>query len=268
VTIIRRGPLCLLLATVAMTAAACNAERAAQDTAGVGTPSATTATYVPPENGIVLVGDSLMQEASPFIGVFQQARPTVNRYWGGTAPCDWTGTDLYVRTGSTVVISFTGNSLTPCMSDGNGGHLHGQALLDKYRADVTTLVNTARSSDVWVILVGQPARGTDVPGNDEVDGINAIYRDLAEAPKVAFVDAAAAAENPDGTFAHDLPCAPYESTCDPSGRDVVRSDDGVHFCPGLHTQPCPAYSSGAYRFAWMISLALADPASYDAPSAS
>ena len=98
--------------------------------------------------------------------------------------------------------------------------------------------------------------------------INAIYRDLAQVPKVAFVDAAAAAENPDGTFAHDLPCAPYESTCDPSGRNVVRSDDGVHFCPGLHTQPCPAYSSGAYRFAWMITLALADPASYDALAAS
>jgi hypothetical protein len=256
-----------VLAAVAVSTAACKTSQVGQETAGVGTPSATTATYVPPENGIVLVGDSLMQEASPSIGTLRSDRPVVNRYWGGTAPCDWTSADLYVRSGSIVVISFTGNSLTTCMSDGNGGHLHGQALLDKYRADVATLVNTARAADVWVILVGQPTRGNGALGNDEVEGINAIYRSLAAAPKVAFVDAAAAVENPDGTFAHDLPCAPYEPTCDPSGRNVVRSDDGIHFCPGFHSQPCPAYSSGAYRFAWMIAAAVADPASYDTPPA-
>lgn len=212
---------------------------------------------------LVLLGDSLMQESASFIGVLQYQRTMIPRFFGGTAPCDWLDDDLFATASSVVVMSFTGNSLTPCMSDGSGGFRHGQALVERYRSDTATLIERSLAAGASVLLVGQPIRAASVPGNDEVAGLNEMYRTLALADRVGFVDAGAAVENPDGSFAASLPCASYEPTCDPSGSNPVRSDDGLHFCPGLHSQPCPLYSSGAFRFAWAIALAVADPAPYE-----
>ncbi|MEQ1786121.1 MAG: hypothetical protein ABL966_03640, partial [Acidimicrobiales bacterium] len=57
-------------------------------------------------------------------------------------------------------------------------------------------------------------------------------------------------------FALALPCLPGEVECGTTGRNAVRSDDGVHLCPGTAPTPCPVYSSGAYRFAEAIAAAL------------
>ena len=109
-----------------------------------------------------------------------------------------------------------------------------------------------------VLLVGQPVRADTAPGNDVVAGLNTLYADLAAQLGVGFVDAGAALENPDGTFATSLPCVPDEAQCDPSGSNVVRNDDGLHFCPGPPTAaPCDTYSSGAFRFASAIAEAIA-----------
>jgi len=72
---------------------------------------------------------------------------------------------------------------------------------------------------------------------------------------VAFVDAGAAVETPDGSFAATLPCLPGEAECGPDGTNPVRNDDGVHLCPGA-SGPCPVYSSGAFRFASAIAAAI------------
>jgi hypothetical protein len=95
---------------------------------------------------VVLLGDSLAQEASPYLERELGDTPLHEQYWGGTAPCDWLGKDLHARAGSVVVISFTGNALTPCMEDEDGAFLHGTALVDKYWADVGRLVVEIRST--------------------------------------------------------------------------------------------------------------------------
>ena len=116
----------------------------------------------------------------------------------------------------------------------------------------------AREAGARALLVGQPVH-EDAASTEIVDGLNDIYTALSESTKnVRFVDAGAAVENPDGTFAHSLPCLPGEAACDPSGNNIVRSDDGLHFCPGSPPAgPCPEYSSGAFRFASAIAAAVA-----------
>jgi hypothetical protein len=209
---------------------------------------------------VVLVGDSLAQETSPYLERQLGSTPLVEQYWGGTAPCDWLGKDFHATAESVVVISFTGNSLTPCMEDEDGTYLHGEALIDKYWADVGALVVAIRSTGARVVLVGQPQRGPAATAGTEaaieVEGINAMYAALAKADGVSFVDAGAAVETPDGDFATTLPCLPGEVECGILGDNVVRNDDGVHLCYGTKPDPCAEYSSGAYRFAAAIASAL------------
>ena len=124
-------------------------------------------------------------------------RSFIPESFAGTAPCDWIGQDLRITTATVVVISFTGNSSTPCMSDGAGGYLSGQAVIDKYRADV-------------------------VPGDDVVVGINRVYADLAASMgNVMFLNAGAEVENTDGSYAESLPCLPGEAACDPAGSNDI-----------------------------------------------
>jgi hypothetical protein len=216
---------------------------------------------------VVLLGDSLAQEAAPYLEDQLGAGSVVERVFGGTAPCDWLGRDLQATTGRIVVVSFTGNSLTPCMADAHGGHLRAQALVDRYRRDLGTLVGRIRDTGARVLLVQQPERGPDRTAGGSADpdaeveiaGINAVYADLASAPGVSLVDAGAAVEDPDGAFAASLPCLPQERSCGPDGRNAVRSDDGVHLCAGKAAVPCPTYSSGAFRFARAIAKALDSP---------
>ena len=82
------------------------------------------------------------------------------------------------------------------------------------------------------------------------------------AAQVIDVDAGAAVESPSGGFTWDLPCMSIEPSCGANGSNVVRSPDGIHFCPdgtpstrGV-TGPCDEYSPGAFRFALAIVSAM------------
>ncbi len=156
---------------------------------------------------IVLVGDSLAEETSGVIAMLTALKAFVPRYWGGTAPCDWLDDDLLADRSSVVVITFTGNSLTPCMSDGAGGHLEHEAFAAKYRADLTELVDHARRTGARVVLVGQPYRSPSFDHADRVDAINGVIQELAQAYLfVSYVDAGSAVETTDGSFSDRLPC--------------------------------------------------------------
>ena len=210
-----------------------------------------------PVDRVVLLGDSIAEETAPYLEQDVKGLDVVEHVYGGTAPCDWSVDELKVGDGDLVVVSFTGNSLTPCMSDGKGGYLQGDALVAKYEDDLTALVDGIGKLGAGVLLVGQPERGPNAPGIDDVRGINDVYRTLAEGDGVSFVDAGAAVETDDGAFAPDLPCLPDEQECGPSGRNAVRNPDGVHLCPKTHEAgPCPVYSSGAFRFAEAIADAI------------
>jgi hypothetical protein len=205
---------------------------------------------------IALVGDSIAQEAAPYLKDIVGEDEVIERHFGGTAPCDWLDLDPQEVATEVIVVSFTGNSHTPCMTDASGEPLRGDALVRRYRTDLAALVDRFRATGARVLLVGQPARGPAAGGQEEVDGINEAYQALAEADGVSYVDAGAALETDDGRFALTMACRPGERECGPDGRNVVRTDDGVHLCPGEALAPCPVYSSGAHRFARAIADAI------------
>jgi hypothetical protein len=108
-----------------------------------------------------------------------------------------------------------------------------------------------------VYLIGTPIDASSVAGWNRLD---AIYRQLAQANPltVTYVDAGAAVETPSGGFTWQLPCLSIEPSCGANGANLVRSPDGIHFCPdgepatvGI-TGPCDEYSPGAFRFALAI----------------
>jgi hypothetical protein len=219
--------------------------------------SAIPSTTVTTSGDVMLLGDSLADQAAPYLATLLPGRQMIAAYFGGTAPCDWLLKHPPIAAGSTVVISFSGNSLTPCMADGAGGHLAGKAVVNRYRADVGTLVSQALAEHAHVILVGQPVHIDLTGDNDNVQALNVMYTEMAARPGVAYVDAGAAVENADGSFAHTLPCLTGEPSCGPSGSNVVRNDDGVHFCPGASVPgACTEYSSGAFRFADAMAKAI------------
>jgi hypothetical protein len=209
-----------------------------------------------PVDRVVLLGDSIAVEAAPYLEDDVDGLDVIEHVYGGTAPCDWSVDDLGVGRGDLVVVSFTGNSRTPCMSDGAGGHLEGDAVAAKYQDDLGTLVDGIRQTGAQVLLIGQPERGPNATIIEGVGGINAVYRALADEEGVSFVDAGAAVETEDGAYAADLPCLDGEQECGPSGRNAVRNADGVHLCPQEHFGECPVYSSGAFRFAGAIAEAI------------
>lgn len=203
------------------------------------------------------MGDSLAQEAAPYLGDLLADSEIVPRFFAGTAPCDWVDQDLQADGARAVVISFSGNALTRCMLGLDGSALSGIDLVDRYRADVTALVEVAQVAGVPAVLVGQPASGGSPEAAQTVDALNQTYREVATELGAVFVDAGAAVEGPDGRFAHDLPCGSEDPECPTGGRVVVRSDDGGHFCPGAATPgTCQGYSPGAARFAAAIAAAL------------
>ncbi|MGB8861139.1 MAG: hypothetical protein WCC60_17920 [Ilumatobacteraceae bacterium] len=219
-------------------------------------PQPTLASRASTVSTVVLVGDSLAEQASPYMQVLLGDRTLVPHVFGGTAPCDWLGKDFAATPADMVVISFIGNSSTACMADGAGGFLHGQALVDKYRTDLFTLVAQVRATGARVLLVGQPRRAGGGEADTEVTGVNLAYTALLQPIAVSWVDAGAAVEDATGAFAQRLPCITGEPECGADGTNVVRSDDGVHFCPGPNPTPCDVYSSGAFRFAATIVDAL------------
>ncbi len=224
-------------------------------------PATTVGTVTEPANWVqpspvidhlVLVGDSLAQETAAMVAMLTPPLTSVRSYFGGTAPCDWLDDDMPANTTSVVVITFSGNSLTPCMSDGQGGFLSHQPLIDRYRADVATLIDMARQKGARVVLVGQPRRAPTTGQDDRADGINAAFEDFAATWNfVTYVDAGASVETPDGQYTDYLPCTSFDQNCQPDGQIKVRGD-GVHFCPIVGENPCSIYSSGGLRFSLAI----------------
>jgi hypothetical protein len=206
-------------------------------------------------SGAALVGDSLADEsASTFsFSLGLEHTNTVAFTHGGTAPCDWfdemaTQVPQYV---DTVVYSFSGNAITPCMWD-NGDPGSSASIVARYRHD-TIAMRDILPMRVKLVLVGQPA----VVGNDTIDALNELYRDLAlQLPNTTYTDAGHAVETTDGAWTAKLPCLPFE---DPEhgcqdGEIAVRAPDHTHFCPTAAkasdgvVDRCAAWSSGAYRY--------------------
>jgi hypothetical protein len=71
--------------------------------------------------------------------------------------------------------------------------------------------------------------------------------------RVSIIDTGAAVNGPDGAFSMYLPCLSGELCTDTPtpGFNQVRTSDGLHLCPGVHSDyylKCSKYASGALRY--------------------
>ena len=198
-------------------------------------------------------GDSLGYQAEPYLDMFfaEGGHYTVsNNTYGGTATCDWLSRMAAAATErpQAAILVFSGNAFTPCME---GAALESPEYYDLYSSYTEQAIGIFSAVGTHVFLVGTPI--------DESSGarLDDLYQRLAQANPLAvtYVNAGAAVETPAGRFTFTLPCLSIEPSCGANGTNVVRSPDGIHFCPdgtpadqGV-TGSCDVYSPGAFRFA-------------------
>ncbi len=212
-----------------------------------------------------LFGDSLAVQSEPYFNYLLQAggKATVSDFaYGGTAACDWLPRmRQYARTEHprAVVFEFVGNTFTSCMSGCPSGS---PTAVRRYCSAVSTAIQTFLGVGTHIYLVGTPISRTQWIAHDPGwDTLNLAFAALAakHPDRVTYIDAGRTVEGPHQSFVWTLPCLSFEPCTGPTiagvRTNVVRSPDGVHFCPdqsgnavGQVTR-CDVYSSGAFRFA-------------------
>jgi hypothetical protein len=212
-----------------------------------------------------LFGDSLAVESEPYFNLLVQAggKAEVTDFaYGGTAACDWLSKmRKYARSEhpQTVVFEFIGNTFTACMK----GCLFGSpAAVALYCSAISTAINVFLGLGTHVFLIGTPiTRSEWIAHESKWDALNLAFAALAakHPARVTYVDGGEAVEGPDQSFVSTLPCLSFEACTGPTvagvRTNVVRSPDGIHFCPNqvgnaVGVVPgCDTYSSGAFRFA-------------------
>ena len=209
---------------------------------------------------VAVFGDSLAKQAEPYFLRLMAAADTSNTTsysaHGGTAICDWLARMRKMRATAhydAVVLEFSGNALTACMA---GIGYNTPAYYAKYRADTLAAIAIWVPAGAHVFLVGTPVTRAQQAFDPNWDALDLQYAQIAAADPahVTYFDAGTAVEGPGGTFVQTLPCLYGERCTGPVvggvPSNVVRSTDGVHFCPvAAPGDVCPIYSSGAFRFA-------------------
>ena len=205
---------------------------------------------------IALYGDSLGMEAGPYFTYLAQeaGASTLVRTYGGLAVCDFLqdmASDAASWQPTAAVLEFSGDNFTPCM---DGDPIGSPQYYAKYRSDLQSAIDIFRPYGTEVFLTGVPYDALPA-ANGNVSNLNQLFASVAAAnPGVTYVDAGQAVMA-NGAFTQTLPCLPFEPCTGPSGTNIVRSPDGVHFCPTGDTtiegyfEVCNVYSSGAFRFA-------------------
>ena len=195
-------------------------------------PQVTSAPPAPAHETVDLFGDSLGYQAETYLDMFfaDTGNYTVsNNTFGGTATCDWLRKMAAAAAEHPLatVLVFSGNAFTPCM---DGVALRSPQYYDLYTTDTEQAIAIFSAVGAHVFLVGAPIDESSTAGWDRLDD---IYRQLAQANPLAvtFVNAGSAVESPSGGFMWQLPCMSIEPSCGPNGTNIVRSPDGIHFCP-------------------------------------
>ena len=216
---------------------------------------------------IALYGDSLVSEAGQdFTDLAARSGVPVQVHtFPGTSPCNYfTSMATAARDWhpTVAVLEFSGDVFTAC----NDGVQVGTAqYYAKYREEIRTAISIFRSVGASVVLIGQPADSTARLTRNG-SAINQLYRSIAKATTGVTYDDAGQAVMAKGRFTWTLPCLSGEPCTGPHGTNIVRSPDGIHFCPNGKSTPdrgledCDVYSSGAFRFASaMLKAALGVP---------
>ena len=169
--------------------------------------------------------------------------------------------ERYARTEhpQAVVFEFIGNTFTACMK----GCLFGSpAAVTLYCSAISKAINIFLGSRTHVFLVGTPITRSEWSSHDtNWDALNVAFAALAakHPTQVSYVDAGKSVEGPNQSFVSTLPCLSFEPCSGPTiagmRTNIVRSPDGIHFCPNQVgnavgvVSGCDTYSSGVFRFA-------------------
>ena len=212
-----------------------------------------------PQSGprrVALYGDSLGMEAGMDFTYLARAAgaSALVRTYGGLAVCDFfasIASDAATWQPTDVVLEFSGDNFTPCMA---GNPIGSPQYYAKYRADLQQAIDILHPYGTRVFLSGIPYNAW-AGANQNIANLNQLYASVAAANSgVAYSDAGQAVMA-NGAYTQTLPCLPAEPCTGPSGTNVVRAPDGVHFCPTGNTtaegyfEVCDVYSSGAFRYA-------------------
>ena len=212
----------------------------------------------PPGPRVAIFGDSLTIEAKGS-GDWANILTGYAVDWSGTkymtSPCNGIAAAkklTYVP--DVVVINYAGNSGSfqdNCMKGEKG-----QALADRYRTDVQTLIDRFRNGTTKVVIVGAPARKPTLADSNLVfTTLQALAADPAN--QVAFFDGGRLLTPDRSAPTRAAAClSPRETgpTCgtskDPK-KNYIRDAQLEHLCPtgGTIGGTCGTYSSGAVRLA-------------------
>lgn len=223
----------------------------------------------PPVPNVVYYGDSLAHEA---YGAFNMAiagnnKATVTRKtYPGTAPCDWFS-DV-PKTAATnpaaVVLSFSGNALTSCMTSRVGTSATAAQIAAVYVQDLGKIAVQFPQAKVYLSTSPQArvygpgpssssaTSGPIANGGPELDG--AMQTVAVTHSNTKLDDAGPAVENALHAYTPTLPCLVWEGASQgcSGGQIAVRARDGLHFCPTATGSSvdggCAVYASGAVRF--------------------
>jgi hypothetical protein len=224
-------------------------------------------------------GDSLLDQVQSELQFqlgLNQIDLTVHAF-GGTALCDWIPIiESRVDAGDTalVVIEFSGDAFTPCMA----GVSTEAELLAKYQSDLTYIATWLHDRGVPLLVVGQPPAIQPTGGPIVIPTTWSVgqipqgyapsapaFNDMYESTvsgfqqqgwNIGYVAADSAVAAPNGNWTYVLPCLSFETAamgCNAQGLIEVRSPNFAHFCPVQGVEPCPVWSSGAWRYATAIS---------------
>jgi hypothetical protein len=211
-----------------------------------------SAEAAPARQRVLLFGDSLLVEATPYLRALAATAGMdieVDAI-ADTAVCDWqAGADAARRRfqPTVTVLAFAGSNATACTR-----HSSGPALGLQYWLDVQAIARVLQPSGP-VYAVRAPAhRWWDVTAR----AVDAAYADAAAGKFVRLIDGNAYI-SPFGVWSSTQPCMDGEPCTGPVvGKlrtNVVRAPDWMHFCPtGYAGTSCGEWSSGAYRYAFDI----------------
>jgi hypothetical protein len=198
---------------------------------------------------VVIYGDSIVWQARQnLVYAFAQktSRPVTVRAFGGTALCDWTSRireDLAAKTRpAAIVLSFTGNTATPCTGAGEGrtAPAPGTAgFYDHNRRAMDAIRSAAAKVGVPVVWISPPPLGNTTSNHVAVFGQMAARRGFT------VVEAGDSVTSTPGQFVSTMRCLSDEGAsrgCT-AGRIRVRADDKVHFYVAR-----TGYSSGGRRW--------------------
>ena len=223
---------------------------------------ASSASAATSKTAVLYYGDSLAREAQPFFIQTVQATSkakVIAHAFPGTAPCDFYAQmkkDVRSKPGALVVISFYGNLLTHCVKK-SSSKFHGSWYNTYQNQFASALDNLNGAGNIWV-AVAPIAKATGISRKNQAR--QAALQAAGSNSSIQIFDAGAAVEAPGGLFATWLPCLLDETCNNPlkPGYNQVRSNDGLHFCPGVHSVyylQCSKYEPGAIRYG----RALAEP---------